>query len=136
MNQSFCPLFNSIPSNLNTHSWFDLSVYNNHSSHLVSNGFSSTYVRTFKYKIYPTSSQKLLLIKWLDSIIDVYNYTNDYLKIKIFDKNDHLKNNYKKYVNFYNLRKTFKNFLNDIKEKSKINKHTLDYSIKLCVEMY
>ena len=136
MTHSFRPCLNSIPSNLNSHSWVDLSIYNNNFNHLISNDFSSTYIRTFKYKIYPTLPQKLILIKWLDSVIDVYNYTNDYLKKKIFHKNGSLKTNYKKYINFYNLRRIFTKFLNGIKNKSKINKHTLDYSIKLCVEMY
>lgn len=134
----FFPALNATPDNLNSNSWFDLSSYSNNIINLVSNDFTSNYISTYKYQIYPTPFQKSILLNWLDSIIHVYNHVNDYIKSKIFNNNCKLISKYHKYVNFYNLRSCnhISSFINVIKNKYRMNKHTIDYSVKLCVEMY
>jgi hypothetical protein len=44
--------------------------------------------------------------------------------------------NYKNIINFFILRKIMKELLENICKTSGINKHTSDYAIKHCVEMY
>ena len=42
----------------------------------------------------------------------------------------------KKTLNFFNLRKILDNYVSDLHQNSTIYRHTLDYSVKLCIEMY
>lgn len=132
----FYPL-NKVPIDLNSHSWFDLNIIENNFSLISNSSFCSDFIKTFKYKIYPTDFQKNILLKWFSQFISIYNSTNEYLKTHIYDQNNKLKKNYKKYVNFYNLRsKYLRNKLDFVKSQNDIPKHSIDYAVKQCVEMY
>lgn len=133
------PTFNSIPSFLSHNSWFDFSSYFNLNCSFPSKiTINSNSIRTFKLKIYPTFIQKNILIKWLDDVVDIYNFANQFIK-NILYKDNCLINDKKiirETINFFNLRKLLNSKINEVIIKNNINKHTLDYAIKLCVEMY
>lgn len=74
-----------------------------------------------------TKSQKKLLKRWLNDCIDIYNLTNEYIKNNELTKKD---------VNFFKLRKQLYTEITQICNKNKLLKHTADYAIKHCVEMY
>jgi IS605 OrfB family transposase len=56
--------------------------------------------------------------------------TNDYLKTILTNQN------YKKELNFINLRKTLNDEIKRICKNNNLNKHTGDYAVKHCIEMY
>jgi transposase len=85
---------------------------------------------TLKIKLELNDKQKELLLKWLDDIIDVYNMTNEYLKTILTNKN------YKKELNFINLRRTLNDKIRKICENNNLDKNTADYSVKHCIEMF
>ena len=85
---------------------------------------------TLKIKLELNDKQKELLLKWLDDIIDVYNITNEYLKTILTNEN------YKKELNFINLRRTLNNKIRKICENNMLDKNTADYSVKHCIEMF
>ena len=107
-------------------------------------------LNTMKYKIYPSKLQSNTIKEWFLIVDKVYNYTNNYIKNKICKTIPYLKNKiiYLKYefikdekkiketLNFINLRGLFKDKLEEIKGNSSIYKHTIDYAVKLCIEMY
>jgi transposase len=80
-----------------------------------------------KLKYFQKKDQKDKIDLWMDDVIDVYNLTNQYIK----DNNLSIKD-----VNFYKLRKILKDDIQEICSRNKLNKHTADYSVKHCVEMY
>jgi transposase len=94
------------------------------------NIINSTYTSTYKIKLYPNNKQKETLKLWLDDCIDVYNITNQYIKDNVNDTN------IQSIVNYYKLRKILYKDLINICKINKLNKHTADYSVKHCVEMY
>lgn len=66
----------------------------------------------------------------MDDCIDVYNITNEYLK------NILTNTNYKKELNFINLRKTLNENIRKICKTNNFDKNTADYAVKHCIEMY
>ena len=124
------PTLNSIPKKLNSHSWYDMSVYYN--KNRVSKNEScinNSFLSTFKYKLYPTKEQENILQLWFNDSITLYNYTNNYIKNNILPTKDY------KSINFINLRNKFKDYIKSLNINN-CYKHTLDYAIKLNVEMY
>ena len=85
---------------------------------------------TLKIKLELNDKQKELLLKWLDDIIDVYNMTNEYLKTILTNQN------YKKELNFINLRRTLNDKIRNICKNNNLDKNTADYSVKHCIEMF
>ena len=127
------------------------SVYFNNASILpVSKNINIKSLKTIKIKFYPNSKQKNQLNKWYDLVSQLYNEINDYIKIVICKPNYYLdkKNiiqcsytfiNDKKLINYIlnwkNIRNMFTNEIDDLISDN-IYRHTLDYSVKLCLEMY
>lgn len=133
------PTLNSIPSHFSDKSWFDYCVYFNLNCSLPTNTIIKTdSIKTLKLKIYPTIDQKNIIVRWLDDVIDTYNITNQYIKDIIYKDNCLIKDKkiIRETINFFNLRKNLNLQINAIISKNSINKHTLDYAVKLCVEMY
>ena len=66
----------------------------------------------------------------MDDCISIYNFINWYLKYLITDKN------VKQTLNFINIIKQLNTTVRYFCELNNLNKHTGDYSIKHCIEMY
>jgi len=117
---------------INSNAWFDIRERRNDTASKVKKKrtLQIDYIDTIKIKLYPTKKQEIILLKWLDNCIDIYNHTNDYIKQIINN------NNYKKELNFINIRKQLNKQLKNICNIDNLNKHTADYSVKHCVEMY
>jgi transposase len=92
--------------------------------------FTTTYEKTHTINIDLTKSQKDKIDLWLNDCTDIYNLTNSYIKT-------HLTNDNKKsFINFFNIRKILKNDITNVCKINKLNKHTGDYAVKHCIEMY
>jgi putative transposase len=114
---------------INTHSWFNINKKVNPNKSLRNKvNVKTDFIRTIKYIIYPNNEQKKKLDLFFRSVIKMYNITNKYIKNK-------LKYN-KKLDTFITIRKKLNRYANYLVEKNGVSKHTLDYSIKHCVEMY
>jgi putative transposase len=119
--------------NLGTlNSWFDIREHKNHSYNKKRKKriVNVDYIDTIKIKLELNKEQKEIILKWMDDCIDVYNMTNEYLKTILTNIN------YKKELNFINLRKTLNDNIRNICNINNLNKHTADYSVKHCIEMY
>ena len=100
-----------------------------------SNKISDLLIKTHKIKIKPNRNQKIILLKWMDAYIDMYNMVLN--KIKTIRKELNIKHNK---VFKYNeidfdlilneLKVEYANFKEKLSVKTKINKHILDYAIK------
>lgn len=90
----------------------------------------STYTDTYKIRLYPDTKQKEILKLWLDDSTTVYNIANNYIKTNVNDTN------IRNIINFYSLRKTLNSQISEVCKINKLNKHTADYAVKHCVEMY
>ena len=119
-------------SNINTNSWFNIKIYKNNAcnkkkkKHTV----NYTYINTNKIILYPTDKQKQIIKLWMDDCITIYNYTNWYIKYLITNTN------VKQVLNFINIRKQLNLTVRYICKHNNLNKHTGDYCIKHCIEMY
>lgn len=118
---------------VNTHSWFDIKISNekqlfkNNKFKIKSDELQNDGFYTTKIKLYPTEKQKLILFKWLDYYIKMYNETIKYFKKCNFNKN-------KPSLNIGILKKELKNSKENIiklsiKSNCKVNSHMLDYAI-------
>jgi len=121
-------------NNININSWFDIKIRKNNKyrkkKKRIHNIINSTYIDTYKIKLTLTDKQKKIIKLWLDDCIDIYNITNNYIKINVDTTN------IKKIINFYNLRKLLNIQIKEICNKNKLNKHTADYAVHHCVTMY
>ena len=119
-------------NNINSNAWFDINVRKNnkYNKKKRKKTIFYDYVDTLKIVIHFTDKQKQIVNKWFDDCIDVYNLTNTYIK-------QHINNiNFKKLVNYYNLRQILTPQLKYICKQHNMTKHTADYNVKHCVEMY
>jgi transposase len=145
------PKLNSIPNKINYLLPFGNNIYKNTSYEFNEQFIDNTFLKTIKLKIYPTINQQTIINSWFALVNKVYNYTNQYIKNKIctlfpyIDSNNIIHINYKfindiklikETLNFINLRKILNVYINQLKTDSHIYKHTLDYAVKLCIEMY
>ena len=145
------PKLNSIPNKINYLLPFGNNIYKNTSYEINDQFIDNTFLKTIKLKIYPTISQQDIINSWFSLVNKVYNYTNQYIKNKIctlfpyINSNNIIHINYKfindtklikETFNFINLRKILNVYINQLKTNSHIYKHTLDYAVKLCIEMY
>ena len=121
-------------NNINKYSWFDVKVRKNNKYRKKKKRkckvIESSYIDTYKIKLTLTNKQETIIKLWLDDCIDIYNITNNYIKININD------NNIKEVINFYKLRKQLEIPIKAICCKNKLNKHTADYAVQHCVTMY
>ena len=121
-------------NNININGWFDITIRKNNKyrkkKKRIHNIINSTYIDTYKIKLTLTDKQKKIIKLWLDDCIDIYNITNNYIKINVDTTN------IKKIINFYTLRKLLNIQIKEICNKNKLNKHTADYAVHHCVTMY
>ena len=121
-------------NNIYKDSWFDVKIRKNNKYRKKKKRkytvIESSYIDTYKIKLTLNDKQKNIIKLWLDDCIDIYNITNDYIKINV--NND----NIKEIINFYRLRKQLEIQLKEICKKNKLNKHTADYAVQHCVSMY
>lgn len=145
------PKHNAIPKQLNTFSCYDMYKYSNTKYDVIDEHIDNSFVKTFKLKIYPSNKQTNIINHWFFLVNKVYNFTNEYIKNTIcipnyfINKKNIIDLNYKfisdskkikETLNFINLRKKLNDFISELHKDNNINRHTLDYSVKLCVEMY
>jgi len=122
-------LLHSMYTHCKTKSWYDMKKYINvNSQKRKREEFESTFIDTFKIVLYPNKNQKRILKLWLNDCIDIYNATNIHLKEHLIYKKPNL--------NWMNIRKDMNNIIKDVCLKNKLNKHTGDYAVKHCVEMW
>jgi transposase len=128
------------------------SVYFNSSSIISVSNVCTNNFKTIKIKFHPTVEQIYKLNQWFELVSVLYNQINEFIKIVIcnpkyyLDKNNIINCSYtfindkkliKKILNWQTVRDMFSNEINDlINDSNNIYRHTLDYSIKLCIEMY
>jgi transposase len=119
---------NKVKSN----SWFRLLEYTNtnYKKKRKIKEFTTTYEKTHTINIDLTKSQKDKINLWLDDCTDIYNLTNSYIKLNLTNDNK------KSLINFFNIRKILKNDITNVCKINKLNKHTGDYAVKHCIEMY
>jgi len=121
---------------INSNSWFDIQEYKNKNRYVNLSTHNYTYIKTKIIVLNLNENQKDIINKWLDNVIDIYNLTNEYIKSKLNIISSYDKSNFVSLVNFYNLRKILKEPTQNICKLNGLNKHTADYGIKYCVEMY
>jgi GH24 family phage-related lysozyme (muramidase) len=92
--------------------------------------FTTTYEKTHTINLELTKSQKDKINLWLNDCTDIYNLTNNYIKLNLTNDNK------KSLINFFNIRKILKNDITNVCKINKLNKHTGDYAVKHCIEMY
>lgn len=117
---------------INSHSWFDIIEHKNESYNKKRHkqNINVNYIDTIKIKLELNGKQKAVILKWMDDCIDVYNMTNEYLKGILTNMN------YKKELNFINLRRILNENIRIICKINNCDKNTADYAVKHCVEMY
>ena len=117
---------------VNSQSWFKLLEYTNtnYKKKRKVKEFTTTYEKTHTINIDLTKSQKNKINLWLNDCTDIYNLTNSYIKLNLTNDNK------KSLINFFNIRKILKNDITNVCKINKLNKHTGDYAVKHCIEMY
>lgn len=122
-------LLHSCSLKCKTDSWYNAKKYINTKEHIkVRKHVKTQTYNTKKIVLYPTTDQKAILKLWLNDCIDVYNMTNFHLK--------QILSGYKPKLNWINIRKRLNNVINQICSVNLLNKHTADYAVKHCVEMW
>jgi len=144
------PTHNSIPRLINNFIPFGNKKFNNTNLIINDEHIHNTFLKTHKLKIYPNYVQQTILNGWFLEVNSVYNYTNQFLKNKVcipfpFMEKGIIKFSckfiddfkiVKKVLNFQFVRKEINDYINEIHNFSSTYRHTLDYAVKLCVEMY
>lgn len=118
------PTIHQVANKIPTYSWFDIHQHKNPEQSFNKIKKENEFIKTYKYKIYPTKEQDKILKSWLDSYTTIYNYTNNFIK------------NYNPSINFFDIRKSLKGILDKECDKTNIPKHYIDYAIKHCCSMY
>jgi hypothetical protein len=117
---------------INSNSWFHIQEHKNKNRYIYLSKHKYDYVKTKIIVLKLNENQIEIINKWLDDVIDIYNLTNEYIKSKL----DSEYKNFNEIVNFYSLRMKLKEPLKNICKINGLNKHTCDYGVKHCVEMY
>jgi len=114
---------------IDSHNCFNLITrINDNYNKVKKKTFNCSYISTIKIKLDLNDNQKIIIDKWLNNCIDIYNLANNYIK------NNYNINN--KIINFFNLRKILNPNIKQICLINGLNKHTGDYAVKHCIEMY
>jgi IS605 OrfB family transposase len=139
INSFWYPEIKNKKTEIKTNSWFDIQNIKNPNpikEKTFIDSCTEKILRTRKIEIYPNKEQKVILGKWFNNHIDVYNKTNDFIKSKIIIDDKIVKENFK-YINFRNIRdKEMVDYKEELVSVSSINKHLLDEAIKDNVTMY
>jgi len=113
------------------------------------------YIKTLKFEILPDENQHKVFQKWFDGVIDMYNYTNQYLKIAK-KKHESKQTKKKKWLPSHRsvrdesikiAEKIMKETILSIQitnaktgetiiSETQIPKHVLDYAVQECVSKY
>ncbi len=125
---------------INSNSWFDIKKYQKSDANINKPivNINTTYLKTYKYKLYPNPEQKNKLDKWFKISDEVYNLTNTYIKTILNDidiSNNSIKNLHK-IIEFTQIRSELTHLIKEIVLDNKVNRHCMDLSIKHCVTMY
>ena len=117
---------------VNPNAWFKLLEYTNinYKKKRKVKEFTTTYEKTHTINLELTKSQKDKINLWMNDCTDIYNLTNNYIKLNLTNDNK------KSLINFFNIRKILKNDITNVCNINKLNKHTGDYAVKHCIEMY
>lgn len=119
-------------NDINSNSWFDIKEIKNETIQpkMVNRQLPEKieYTKAVKIPIYPNKKQQKILYTYFETITKTYNLTNEYLK-------KHSKED-KTILRLDTIRKALDTQLKDIHSKTKLNRHTIDYSVKHCIEMY
>ena len=119
-------------NNINSNSWFDINEIKN--EYIQSKPIKRElpekveYTKTIKIPIYPNNQQKKILYSYFETVTKTYNLSNEYLK-------EHSKDD-KTILRLDKLRSLLQVQLKEIHSNSKLNRHTIDYAVKHCIEMY
>ena len=126
------PTLLQVANKVNSNSWFKLLEYTNtnYKNKQKVKEFTTTYEKTHTINLELTKSQKDKINLWLNDCTDIYNLTNNYIKLNLTNDNK------KSFINFFNIRKILKNDITNVCKINKLNKHTGDYAVKHCIEMY
>jgi hypothetical protein len=105
------------------------------------NKLEDVLVKTKKIVLIPTSKQKEILLKWMDSYIDMTNKVLEKIKKTRIEQNKKFKkvlkyNEINIDLNINKLKKEFNDYKNALSIKSGINKHILDYAINDAIIMF
>jgi type VI protein secretion system component VasA len=117
-------------NDVNSFSWFDIKrrrKKNKKEAQKKKRKIKLKIIQTIKFKLDLNSEQEKKLKLFLDDVIDVYNLTNENIKTNKLTKKD---------VIFYKLRTKLTSEIKAICAINGLHKHTADYSVKHCVEMY
>lgn len=76
------PTHNSIPRLIKNFIPFGNKKFNNTNLIINEEHIHNTFLKTHKLKIYPNYVQQTILNGWFLEVNSVYNYTNQFLKIK------------------------------------------------------
>jgi len=149
-----------IPQNLyyqsyNTHSWFDIKTHNSYNTengqmffeHLNEKNISfddihSDGMKTMQVKLFLTQNQKIIIDKWFDMFVLMYNATINLINTKLF--------NSKSIPSLNEIKKMLNGKKDEIQVKSKIiikneenklkdvfvDRHLLDYAIQDALNRY
>ena len=139
LNNQWFPKIKFKKTIVKTNSWFDILKLENPNK-IKLNTFVDTcndnIIRTHKIQIFPTNEQKVILHKWFNNYIDMYNKTNEFIISKILKDGKIVKENFK-FINFRDIRdKQMVEYKEQLSNETKINKHLLDEAIKHNVSMY
>ena len=131
----------SLNNSVETNSWYNINWIENdtQSFQKICKDVKSSYYKTNIIVLDLTEQQKIIINKWLDDCIDIYNMTNDFIKSKIIniDKMSDLEEDLKSMLfNFPKLRKELNNNIKHICNINNLPKHTGDYALKHCITMY
>ncbi len=122
---------------LDTHSWFDTKIHINkkkYKSHSFEN--ESEHFDTLKIELKLTKKQKDIIFPQFRAIIDIYNKANAHIK-KICTKNNVKKiGQFKKFCNYYKIRKDIKEFIHDKCSETNNYIHTGNYAVEKLVNNY
>jgi len=126
------PTLLQVANKVNPNSWFKLLEYTNinYKKKRKVKEFTTTYEKTHTINLELTKSQKDKINLWMNDCTDIYNLTNNYIKLNLTNDNK------KSLINFFNIRKILKNDITNVCNINKLNKHTGDYAVKHCIEMY
>lgn len=124
--------------NVNTNSWFNIIRHSNTSYSFDKLTFSSSFnsYKTFMLKFTPSDDMKQLFQLQFNSFIDIYNKTNSTIKSIIKNHNISKKSEFNKNINFIKLRNTLTEYIDKKCKSANMYRHTGDYAVKHCVEMY
>jgi transposase len=128
----FYPSLFQAANMIESHSWFDIKNRKNEAFNKKKRKrlINYDYIDTIKIVLDLTDTQKKIISIWADNCIDIYNYVNGYIKKNATNENC------KKFINFISLRGKLDEVLHNICNKHRLPKHTADYALKHCVEMY